>query len=338
MGCAVSAVVVGVDGGNSKTEVAVAGADGTVLSLVRGPGSSPAKLGDESALAVVSATVERALAEAGRAEEPIAVATLLAGLDLPEDAPAFERVLAARYPRPARVVDNDTVAVLLAGTRGEPGAAVICGAGINAAGMAPSGERLGFLSLGRLSGDWGGGLGLGREVLWHAVRDEDGRGVRTDLTAGVREHFGTASVTDVVLAVHRGQLPEHRLGELVPVLLAADAAGDAVARDLMGRLAREMAGMAQVMLTRCGLGDTPAPVVLAGGVVTRRDSGLADAVARELAVTCPKATTTVLGCRPVAGAVVAALRAAGGDVDPEVAARVTTAAVLRADVASEVDG
>lgn len=330
MDAVVTEIVVGVDGGNSKTDVAVADTRGRVLSLVTGPGSSPDKLGVDGALAVIGDLVTDALDQAGvTGKGPLGLATLLAGLDLPEDAPAFAVALRARFPEPVQVVDNDTVAALLAGTGGAPGVVVICGAGINAAGLSATGQRVGFLSLGQLSGDWGGGLSLGQEVLWHAVRDEDGRGPRTALTAGVREHFGTRSVTEVVLAIHRGEFPAGRLAELVPVLLAADGLGDPTAETIVSRLIREVADMAQVMLDRAGLTETPAPVVLAGGVLTSRHGRLVDEIVREVAVRSPKATVAMLGCRPVAGALIAALQAAATGPTEEAAERVIAAPELR---------
>ena len=46
-------LIVAVDGGNSKTDVVLLRADGTVLASVRGEGSSPHLLGLESAVRVV---------------------------------------------------------------------------------------------------------------------------------------------------------------------------------------------------------------------------------------------------------------------------------------------
>jgi hypothetical protein len=52
----------------------------------------------------------------------------------------------------------------------------VCGAGINCVGTRADGRVWRFQSLGRISGDWGGGNQLGYDMLWLAVRAEDGRG------------------------------------------------------------------------------------------------------------------------------------------------------------------
>src|SRR5690606_34049377 len=128
-------LVVGVDGGNSKTDVALATPDGRTLAMVRGPGSSPDKLGDESAAQVITDLVEAVRQEANAAAAPIGrLSAFLAGLDLPEDVPRFSAVLTRRWPEADVHVDNDAMAALLAGTGGPAGVGVGGGAGITAGG------------------------------------------------------------------------------------------------------------------------------------------------------------------------------------------------------------
>lgn len=323
-------LIVGVDGGNSKTDVAVADIHGEVLATVRGPGSSPDKLGTHAALEVIARLVEDALDSLGNytRTHPLSLAALLAGLDLPEDVAQFNAALAERFPGVRLVVDNDATAVLLAGTAGGPGVAVVCGAGINAVGRSPLGERTGFLSFGQLSGDWGGGLTLGREALWHAIRDEDGRGGPTVLKTQVQEHFGVRSVTDIALALRRGELAEGRLVELVPAVFQADANQDAVAGALMERLVAEVTTMATVMLHRCDLGNVPAPVVLAGGLLTSGNRRVTDVVVERISQKNPLAVVTELECLPVAGALVAALQGPGIQEVAKSAAKVTASPEL----------
>src|SRR5690606_27212892 len=258
-------LVVGVDGGNSKTDVALATPDGRTLAMVRGPGSSPDKLGDESAAQVITDLVEAVRQEANAAAAPIGrLSAFLAGLDLPEDVPRFSAVLTRRWPEADVHVDNDAMAALLAGTGGTAGVAVVCGAGINAVGLGAAGQRASFRSLGALSGDWGGGLGLGRTVLWHAARAEDGRGPRTRLAELTKQHFDVHSIDEVVMALRTGKLAETRLAELVDELFRADDEADPVAVSVVGRLAEEIAAMTRVMLDRTQLRGTGARVVLAG--------------------------------------------------------------------------
>lgn len=335
-------VVVGVDGGNSKTEVAVADTTGRVLTIVRGPGSSPDKLGEIAAAELIERLVAQAVEGLSDGPRIVALAAMMAGLDLPGDASVFSSLLQQRFAGSRIVADNDTIAVLLAGTGGAPGGAVVCGAGINAVAQDAEGRRVGFLSLGRLTGDWGGGMSLGREVLWSAIRDEDGRGPATMLRAAVLEHFTTDTVTDLALKVYRGEVPEPRLAELVPALLRADLEGDPVAGGIVARLIREISTMAEVILQRSGLRGKSVPLVLAGGVITGSPAEFMGRLTAALDAHCPTARVDVLESKPVAGALVAALQAMPGDEnrDPVDLASSLRSAVLRTrsgDVSVNVD-
>ena len=104
----------------------------------------------------------------------------LANADLPEEEAEHATAVQAQAWSPTATVVNDTFAILRSGLSDQDpphwGVAVVCGAGINAVGVAPDGRVTRYLALGTISGDWGGGYGLGLEVLWHAIRAEDGRG------------------------------------------------------------------------------------------------------------------------------------------------------------------
>ncbi|MCG5214853.1 BadF/BadG/BcrA/BcrD ATPase family protein [Streptosporangium sp. KLBMP 9127] len=314
--------VLAIDAGNSKTDVALVGVDGSVLAGGRGGPFQPQSAGVATAVDVVAETVRRALGE--RAAPPYAdhVAAYLAGADLPVEEERLRQELLGRAFAPDVVVGNDTFATLRAGGSGPWGVAVVCGAGINAVGVSPSGRITRFLALGRLSGDWGGGIGLGEEALWHAVRAMDGRGPATALADSVCSCFGTATVEEVVLAVHFGDLSPTRLHELAPWVLRAAADGDAVATSLVERLAEEVVVLAEVAMRRLDLLGVATEVVLGGGVLTARDPLLTRLVEDGLAQRAPQAKTVLADVPPIVGAAVLGLDHLGA---PEAAkARVRT--------------
>lgn len=134
--------------------------------------------------------------------------------------------------------------------------------------MRPDGRTARFPAIGRISGDWGGGWGLAEEALWSAARAEDGRGAPTDLARTLPAYFGLRTMYDLIEALHLERLAPHRRHELTPVLFATAAAGDAVARGIVDRLAEEVVALATVALTRLDLLAEEAPVLLGGGVLT----------------------------------------------------------------------
>ncbi|MGW5264235.1 N-acetylglucosamine kinase [Microbispora sp. NPDC004025] len=312
--------VLAVDGGNSKTDVALVREDGTVLAAARGPAFLPQSAGAAAAVDVIGRTVRRALA-GGTAAPPYAdhVAAYVAGADLPAEEEVLRAELLARGYGASVVVGNDTFALLRAGSSTAWGVAVVCGAGINAVGVSPTGRVARFPALGRLSGDWGGGHHLGEEALWHAVRAEDGRGPATALTEVVRACFGAATVEEVVVGLHFGDLPADGLHALVPPLLAAAADGDAIAGSLVERQAEEIALLGVVAMRRLGLLAAPCEVVLGGGVLTARHPLLTSLVERRYAERAPLARLVVTGVPPIVGAALLGLDRLGAP--PEAYAR-----------------
>lgn len=318
----VSTSVLAIDAGNSKTDVAVIAADGTVVGAARGGGFQPPQVGVEAAVDVLEEAVTRALAEAGTASVGH-VSACLANADLPVEERELAQALRKRAWGASVDVRNDTFAILRAGLLedAEPrGVAVVCGAGINCVGMLPDGRTARFPAIGRISGDWGGGGGLAEEALWHAARAEDGRGEPTALRETLPAHFGLSSMYALIEALHLGAIAAVRRHELTPVLFATAAAGDTVARSLVDRMADEVVAMSTVALDRLGLLDEAAPVLLGGSVLAARHPQLDDRIRESLADRAPKAVARVVAARPVLGAALLGLDQVGAPT--EVHARV----------------
>jgi N-acetylglucosamine kinase-like BadF-type ATPase len=302
--------VLAIDGGNSKTDAALVAADGTLLASARGPGV-PSRLTLEEMVGVLGTVARAAAARTGL---PTAgpgtriarhLSACVANADLPEEEQELTEALRAEGWTDTTHVANDTFAVLRAGLDGPAphwGVGVTCGAGINCVGVAPDGRTTRFLSLGGLTGDWGGGHGLGQEAIWWAIRAEDGRGPQTVLRESVAAHFGEASMYDVAVAFHTGKLARDAIIGLVPVLFGAAEGDDGVAADIVRRQAGEVSVMALTAMRRLGLTGQPVPVVLGGGVLTARDPLLTREITRRLTDEVPLADPRIVDVPPVAGA------------------------------------
>lgn len=297
-------VVVGVDGGNSKTELVAATIEGALLAHVRGPGSNSHAIGADGVGRVVSGLV----AEAG-VDVPVSHGVFyLCGADVPSDLEQLRAVVTAGGWAREAVVDNDTFALLRAGTNRPDAVAVICGAGINCVGRRVDGAVARYPALGWETGDWGGGEMLGREALFLAVRAEHGRGEQTALVDAIRAHFGAETVEAVGIEIHYRRLPQSRLGELAPVVVEAADHGDPVADGLVTRVANEVA-----LFVRRAFNDlelNAADVVLGGGMFQGDARLLHERVLERLPA---GAQPVVLDAPPVLGAALAALDLAGAD-------------------------
>lgn len=297
--------VLAIDGGNSKTDVLLLGQDGSVRACVRGPGASPQHLGVRRCLDMLEELASAASIAAGLdGDRPFARHTTacLAGADLPREEVELRVAAAERGWSDSVAVDNDTFAVLRAGTTAGVGVAVVCGAGINCVGVGEDGAVSRFPALGGISGDWGGGAFLGREVLWWAVRAEDGRGPSTALLPAVLRRFEVSSTTQLVEALHFEEVAATELGSLCPVLFDVAAEGDPVATTLVGRLADEISSMILVTIGRLDLTGKPVEAVLGGGVLAAQWRRVLPAVQKRCERVAPRTSIHVVQAPPVVGA------------------------------------
>jgi N-acetylglucosamine kinase-like BadF-type ATPase len=331
-------LVLAVDGGNSKTDLALLREDGTLLAHVRGGLSSPHHLGLDGAMALLERLHEAAVEQVG-GDVPAADAArfLLAGLDFPAEERQLHEAVAARGWAQRVAVGNDTFAVLRAGTERGWGVAVVCGAGINCVGVGPDGRHVRFPALGAISGDWGGGFDVGLAALSAAARSQDGRGPETALERAVPAHFGLAAPAALAEAIHLGEIPLRRLVELPPVVFDA-AALDPVAAGIVDRLAAEIVALVHVTLRRLELTDVPADVVLGGGLLQRADGRLMDAIRAGLEGLGDAIALRPTAAPPIVGAALLALDDLGAGRAAQDRARSELAAAVETEMETMIHG
>jgi N-acetylglucosamine kinase-like BadF-type ATPase len=317
-------LVVAVDGGGNKTDLALVDLDGRLVGLVRGGPSQAHYLGIEGCVEVLESLLKRAIAHSGLGDlaRPFATSAclLLAGADLPEEAAVLKARIEQLNWGERLLVDNDTVALLRTGTDRGWGVAVVAGAGTNCFGLAPDGREVRFPSLGEISGDWGGGADIGLAALMAAARSADGRGPRTALENAVPQHFGLAEPQDVARALHLKELSLRRLAELAPLVLAVSD-HDPAAAGIVKRVADEVIAFARAAITRLDLGGADPDVVLGGSVLRALRPGTIETVARGVEEVAPKARVMVSPSEPIVGAALLGLDAVEADADARARAR-----------------
>jgi N-acetylglucosamine kinase-like BadF-type ATPase len=310
-------VILAVDGGNSKTDLALVAADGRLLAAIRGPTTSHQRIGFEPGIERLAGLVDelRALAGLARDAPPAEVGAYgLAGADTPADTRRLTVALAGRGLATDGFVVNDAFTPIRAGSDRGWGVALICGQGVNAAGIAPDGRTARLTALGDISGDWGGGHDIGTAALGAAVRARDGRGPRTTLETLVPAAFGVARPIDVTRRIEAGTLDHRRLGELSPIVFAAAGAGDNVSRSILDRQADELVAMARAIIGQLHLTRLDPTVVLAGGVFDSHDEAFDARVVDGIRAVAPAATVRRSEALPVMGAALLGLdRSLGTD-------------------------
>jgi N-acetylglucosamine kinase-like BadF-type ATPase len=326
----VPAAVLAVDGGNSKAELALVGADGRLIAAMRGPTISHQAVGLERGMANLRELASKAAGtvrspSGSGASSPLAEIGVycLAGADYPSDVRLLEKAITELGLARETLVLNDTFAALRAGTHRPWGVVLICGQGINGSGIAPDGRMARFDALGTISGDWGGARDVGEAGLAAAVRARDGRGPATTLERLVPAYFKVRSTSALTRALYVERIPEVRLTELCPVVFRAAGDGDVVARGILIRLADELVAMAGALIRRLRMTELDPEVVLGGGVFQASDPAFYARIEAGVNAVAPGASIVRLTAPPVLGAALLGLDrlAADGSTDPAAAAR-----------------
>ena len=159
-------LVIGIDGGGSKTQALVATLDGLVLGRGTAGASNYQGVGLLAAQAAIDQAIEAALADTGLPKVVVRSVCLgLAGVGRADDRAIFDDWVRKRLPGAAFRVANDAELVLAAGSEAGWGLAVIAGTGSIAYGRNPAGVIARAGGWGPLLGDEGSGYAIGRAAF-----------------------------------------------------------------------------------------------------------------------------------------------------------------------------
>lgn len=258
-------LLVGVDGGGSKTRALVADGELRVLGAGVAASSNVQVVGLDGVAAAVGTAVAAALEAAGAPPDRVAATCLgLAGVGRAEQRALVEARLTGAFGRaPLRVV-TDLEPVLAAGTPAGWGVAIIAGTGSSCLGRAPSGPPLRVGGWGHLLGDEGSGYDLARRTLALATRTADGRAEAASILRATLAYYDLTSADGLVARAYTNTAPASVASLARPVVALAEA-GDPDARALLDESAAALALLAVTAARRLGL--VTAPVALAGGLL-----------------------------------------------------------------------
>jgi N-acetylglucosamine kinase-like BadF-type ATPase len=310
-------LLLGIDGGTTKTIALAALPDGTIVGAGRSPGSADIHaVAVDEAMDRIAAAADAALevaSGAGSEDGVIAAGLSLAGADWPEDFDVVEDRLASRWE--TRIVANDAIGALRAAVPEGPGVVVVCGTGaaVGARGLDGRTWHAGFWQLAQ------GAHELGVAGLHAIVRADLGIGPATSLTEAIPEALGEASV-EAVLHRLTGRatkaLREH--GSLAPVVLDAAESGDDVAARIVRDHGAGLGLAVRAAAGRVGIDGRPFTLALAGGVLRHPGRALRDALVSVVLEASPDARVVQPVLEPAAGALLLAFDRAGIDVTPTI--------------------
>ncbi|HSY82389.1 MAG TPA: BadF/BadG/BcrA/BcrD ATPase family protein [Gemmatimonadaceae bacterium] len=261
-------IVVGVDGGGSKTRVLVADAKGTEIgSLDAGPSAiQPGEI--ERSADVIAGAIRQALVEAEVDAMPAVAVIGVAGGGRPSERDALWQALVARDVADEVVVHADATIALEDAFGEGPGVLLIAGTGSMALGRGPTGVLARCGGWGPVFGDEGSGVWLSRRALGIVGAAADGREAETALTGAIL----TAAVVDSVEALipWAASATAADLAALAPAVIHCADSGDARAETLVAFAIEELVLHVRALARHLFTDERAAtPVAVVGGLLLR---------------------------------------------------------------------
>lgn len=310
----------GIDGGGTKTQVAICDAMGRILGAARAGASGIDSVGAEGAVVGIGAAVAAACEQTGLANTPFDSVFLgMAGVVSEADRDIVREVARRLALGQVVGVDHDIRIALAGGLAGRPGIALIAGTGSSCFGMNEQGERWQAGGWGHLISDEGSSYWFGWNAIRLAVGAYDGRW-QTALLAPVQQRLGLQEMADIHYRLYTQGIAKREIAGFAPLVIEAAEAGDDMAQQLIRQGVHELARMAAAVAQHLGWRAAPCEVTLTGGLWRAGEPVLAPFRAA-LGSMLPLARVVVPELPPVLGACVLALQQAGVQVDEAVRQR-----------------
>ena len=301
-------IIVGVDGGGSKTRVMVGTADGEVLTTLDGPKSAVTPGQAARSADVIAELVTRALAEVAQpgAVLPRVLYCGVAGTGRDEERRALHSALDAKELAEEVVIDSDGLIAMYDAFDDRAGILLVVGTGSIAYGRSPAGEVVRCGGWGAAFGDEGSGGWIGRRALGIVAASSDGREPPTALLFPILAATQCEDVQDLI--PWAAAADARAFASLVPVVFSTATAGDARASALLTLAAEELVLHVRALSRQLFTDERAAVSVALSGGLMERGSPLRKRLEQRLKSAVPGAQVRSEEVLPVRGALRAAAR------------------------------
>lgn len=262
-----SLLVVGVDGGGTKTHAIVADGEGRVLGEGRAGPSNPLRVGVQQSVAAIREAVDKACDAARVTRAAVAAAQIgLAGARRQDLRSSVARAATESLGIRSIEIVTDADIALYGATDGEPGVVVIAGTGSICCGLNKRNLKACMGGWGPVAGDEGSGSWIARRALQAVAQATDGRAPETSLVRAACRYFRVAKPYDLLLALYAPSMTNSRIAGFSRHVLEEAKAGDRVARKLIKEAGKELGQMAAALIRRLQMQREGFPLATVGGI------------------------------------------------------------------------
>jgi N-acetylglucosamine kinase-like BadF-type ATPase len=313
----------GFDGGGTRTTCVLCDPEGSVLGVGSGGRSNYHNTGVPRALASLKRSFAGALAQSGTGSDRIALEACfgLAGLDSPKDMAVVKRGIRSMAlgsggrRRRSDIVVNDWRTAVTGAFVDEPGVTLVAGTGCVAGAQSDGGRRVVRVGgWGHVVDDRGSAYDIGRDALYAAMRDFDGRGPKTTLLRLIMHKLEASEPPGIIARVYAGHMSVSEIASLSVLVSQAAERGDGVALEILREKGRLLGELVVSAASRLEMLDTKFGVSLNGGVF-KAGQPILGPLEETILAAAPRAAVVEPKLPPACGAVVLLLRRAGVEVD-----------------------
>jgi N-acetylglucosamine kinase-like BadF-type ATPase len=313
-------LVIGIDGGGTKTAAVILDNRGQVLGFGEGGPSTYGMVPVEMTRQSILSAVEAAARTSGTKAAGFQAAFLGLGSVVAELDRQVVRAMAASLglaPREQIGVDHDCRVALAGGLSGRPGIVQIAGTGTSCYGRNAAGAGWRSGGWGPVIDDEGSSYWLGAQALRAAVLEYDGRGDATLLTQAVITTLHLEDMNDLMNRLYAAGMTRTEIAALAPLVFSAAARNDAVAQRVLRSGCAAIADCILAVARRLGFDQGICELAVTGGL-TNAGEALFTPLTAAVTQRLPGCQVLQAELSPVIGAGILALQQSGVAITPAI--------------------
>jgi len=263
-------IMIGIDGGGSKTEIVSFDSDGKIVRRILKEPSNPNTVGIEKSLEVISSGISEALPSDCRL---CGLYVGGSGFLTANNGEKIQDSLLKLYPGITIKCKTDILNVIASCTDEKDCIAVICGTGSVV--FAKEGEKLiKYGGWGPFLSKSGSGYDIGRDGIYYALMEKEGRGSKTVITDYIEEKSGVQA-ENLIAQVYKND--QSFIASFASCVFRAFSSGDEVAAAIIDENAKALSEVINYASCRHKIRK----VILSGGIITN-ENAFAEAVKKYL--------------------------------------------------------
>jgi glucosamine kinase len=265
-------IVVGIDGGGTKTRALLADEHGEVIAEAVGAGSAVRPHEVERSAGIIAGVVRDVLEQGEmRDARPRVLCIGVAGAGRETERQALWESLVAQQLADDVVVQSDFAVALDDAFGDGPGVLLIAGTGSSAFARGPTGATARCGGWGPNIGDEGSGAWIGRRALSVVAAASDGREPETALTGAILTATEQPETSELIRWAASATPAAY--ATLAPVVMTVADAGDLRANSIISMAVEELALHVRALARKLFADERASvPLALTGGLLARQSS------------------------------------------------------------------